>query len=220
MAPPPGTIAVVDYGVNNVGSVLNMLRRIGAETRAARRPEELEDCDAIVLPGVGAFDAGATSLRSTGLFDAVRESVLERRVPILGICLGMQLLSRGSEEGSLEGLGLVEATTRRIRFDGGGRALKVPHMGWNETKCVDAELFAGLIEPRFYYVHSYHVVCDVPSDVAARCSYGVDLTAAVRRGRVMGTQFHPEKSHRFGMRVLSNFAAIAHALPQPERTNA
>ncbi len=200
------TIAVVDYGVNNVGSVLNMLRRLGVETVTARTPDELRGGHAIVLPGIGSFDAGVTSLKATGLFDALREAVLENATPILGICLGMQLLSRGSEEGTLEGLGLVAATTKRIPASG---SLKIPHMGWNETTCIDRELFAELEAPRFYYVHSYHVVCDAPSDVAARCTYGVDLTAAVRHGHVMGTQFHPEKSHRFGKRVLANFAELA-----------
>ena len=204
-------VAVIDYGVNNIGSVLNMLRRLGVEATTARRPEDLPGAAGIILPGIGAFDAGVTSLRRTGLFDALRAEVLQHRTPILGICLGMQLLSRGSEEGDLDGLNLVAATTKRISFAAGQAALKVPHMGWNATTCADRDLFDGLVDPRFYYVHSFHVVCDDPSDVAARCSYGADLTAAVRRGHVMGTQFHPEKSHRFGMRVLENFARLAHA---------
>lgn len=210
------TIAVVDYGVNNVGSVLNMLRKIGVETITAREPKELLAGDGIVLPGIGAFDAGVTSLRNSGLFASLREAAKDRGMPLLGICLGMQLLSRGSEEGSLEGLGLVDATTRKIGFAG----VKVPHMGWNETTCIDGELFAGLVDPRFYFVHSYHVVCDSPSDVAARCTYGGEITAAVRHGHVMGTQFHPEKSHRFGMRVLSNFVDLVRATRQPERASA
>lgn len=209
MREAPAPIAVVDYGVNNVGSVLNMLARIGVETVTANGPEGLRDVSAILLPGIGSFDAGVTSLRNTGLFDALRESVLDRNVPILGICLGMQLLTHGSEEGSLEGLGLVAATTKRLAPTGeNARRLKVPHMGWNETTCLDGDLFAKLVEPRFYYVHSFHVVCDAESDVAARCSYGGEVTSAVRRGRVMGTQFHPEKSHRFGKQVLENFARI------------
>ena len=209
-------IAVVDYGVNNVGSVLNMLRRIGIETVTAKRPVDLAEGTAIVLPGIGAFDAGVASLRQTGLFDALRAAVIERRVPILGICLGMQLLTRGSDEGKLEGLGLVPATTKRITFAEAEHSFKIPHMGWNETVCLDRELFADLVNARFYYVHSYHVACDTPSDVAARCSYGGDLTAAVRRGHVMGTQFHPEKSHRFGMQVLTNFARLARAHARPQ----
>lgn len=206
-------VAVVDYGVNNIGSVLNMLRRLDVEAAPARSPAELDGAHAIVLPGIGAFDAGVTNLRSAGLFEVIQERVA-RGVPILGICLGMQLLTRGSEEGKLEGLGLVPAFTRRFAFgDDAGRGLKVPHMGWNETTCIDRDLFGALgsEKPRFYFVHSYHVVCDDPGDVAATCTYGVPFTAALRRGNVFGTQFHPEKSHRFGMRVLEGFVRAAHA---------
>lgn len=197
-------LVVVDYGVNNVGSVVNMLRRLDVDAVVARDPAGLADARAIVLPGIGAFDAGVRSLRDAGLFDAIIERV-NGGVPVLGICLGMQLLSRGSEEGSLEGLGLVAATTRKLQAT--DRSLKIPHMGWNETTCVDADLFAGFAEeqPRFYYVHSYHVVCDADADVAARCVYGQTFTAALRCGHVFGTQFHPEKSHRFGKQLLANF---------------
>lgn len=207
---PRGNLVVIDYGVNNVGSVLNMLRRLEIDASIARDAEGLERASAIVLPGIGAFDAGVANLRASGLFDAIRERVASG-VPILGICLGMQLLTRGSEEGTSEGLGLVPAVTRKFAFSGEGRRLKIPHMGWNETQCVDRDLFAGFegAPPRFYYVHSYHVVCDAADDVAARCTYGLDFTAAVRRGQVFGTQFHPEKSHRFGMRVLANFVRAA-----------
>lgn len=201
-------LGVIDYGVNNVGSVLNMFRKIGVAARPVRTPAELAMTSAVVLPGIGSFDAGVRNLRELGLFDAIRSSVLESHTPILGICLGMQILGRGSEEGDLPGLGLLAATARRFVFDDAKFRLKVPHMGWNNTTCLDADLFGGLDEPRFYFVHSYHVVCEASSDVAARCTYGVPFAAAVRRGWVMGTQFHPEKSHRFGMRVLENFAGL------------
>jgi glutamine amidotransferase len=202
-------LVVVDYGVNNVGSVVNMLRRLDVEADLVRNGDGIAGATAIVLPGIGAFDSGVTNLKRTGLFDAIRERVAKDRVPILGICLGMQLLSNGSEEGSLEGLGLLPARTTRFEFDAGS-SQKVPHMGWNETECVDDGLFGGFgsERPRFYYVHSYHVVCEDEADVAARCSYGITFTAAVRRGHVYGTQFHPEKSHRFGMQVLGNFARL------------
>jgi imidazole glycerol-phosphate synthase subunit HisH len=126
----------------------------------------------------------------------------------------MQLLSRGSEEGTLPGLGLVAASTRRFvlgEMGPTGRSLKIPHMGWNRTTVRDPELFDGLVDPKFYFVHSFHVVCDDPADVAASCTYGVPFTAAVRHGLVMGTQFHPEKSHRYGMHVLENFVRLANA---------
>jgi glutamine amidotransferase len=197
-------VAVLDYGVNNVGSVVNMLRRLRVVATIAADPRALTNANAIVLPGIGAFDAGVRGLREAGLFDAILERA-QAGIPLLGICLGMQLLSRGSEEGSLPGLALVPATTRKLHPP--APSFPVPHMGWNETNCIDGQLFHGFEAetPRFYYVHSYHVVCDDDGDVAARCSYGETFTAAVRRGNVFGTQFHPEKSHRFGKQVLANF---------------
>ncbi|MBX3228104.1 MAG: imidazole glycerol phosphate synthase subunit HisH [Labilithrix sp.] len=209
--PASSRLVVVDYGVNNVGSVINMFRRIGVEADAVRTSERIAEASAIVLPGIGAFDAGIQNLKSRGLFEAIQRRVRDDRVPILGICLGMQLLGSGSEEGKLEGLGLVPAFTRRFAFEGPrARDLKVPHMGWNRTKCLDRELFAELDEEgRFYYVHSYHVVCEDPRDVAASCIYGIPFAAALRRDHVMGTQFHPEKSHRYGLAVLRGFVRAA-----------
>jgi glutamine amidotransferase len=207
---PRQSIAVLDYGVNNVGSVMNALRRVGAAPYVARSPSELEKATAMVLPGIGAFDTGVTNLRDLGLFDAIKERVAAA-VPILGICLGMQLLTRGSEEGKLEGLGLIDATTKRFAFDPSiASELKVPHMGWHDTACSDAGLFDGLLGAgtRFYYVHSYHVVCDDPSDAAATCNYGLEFTSALHRRSVYGTQFHPEKSHRFGLRVFANYVRL------------
>lgn len=200
--------AVIDYGVNNIGSVLNMLRRLEVDAVAVQRPADLDGARAIVLPGIGSFDAGVRNLRERGLFEPLRR-LGEAGTPLLGICLGMQLLTRTSEEGSLSGLGLLPGATRLLRP--GDRSLRIPHMGWTETRCVDADLFADLVggDARFYYVHSYHVVCDDAADVAATCYYGGPVTAAVRRRNVFGTQFHPEKSHRFGLRVLSNFARYA-----------
>lgn len=205
-----GPIGVIDYGVNNVGSVVNALRRAGVLPVVVKDEAGVRAASALVLPGVGAFDTGVKNLRELGMFDAIKDRVANEKVPLMGICLGMQLLSKGSEEGTLEGLGLVPATTRRFAFEGENKKLKVPHMGWNETRCTDADFFQGLLddETRFYYVHSYHVVCEEPADVAAKCHYGIDFTAAVHRGHVFGTQFHPEKSHRFGVRTLGNYVRI------------
>ena len=202
-------IGVVDYGVNNVGSVLNMLRRLELDVVAVRNPNELEQVSAIVLPGIGAYDAGVDSLARTGLADAIRSKVLEQRAPILGICLGMQLLAHGSEEGQKSGLGLVDATCKRLSSGDSNTTLRVPHMGWNDVETNDEELFDGLVEPRFYFVHSYHVICANSSASIARCNYGGPFTAALRQGQIVGVQFHPEKSHRFGMRLLSNWARLA-----------
>jgi glutamine amidotransferase len=203
-------ISVVTYGVGNVGSIFSMLRKIGVPAKAAATPDEIGRAEKIILPGVGAFDHGMSMLADRGLNDAIVKRVGEDGIPLLGICLGMQLLGRCSEEGSRPGLGLVDAQCVRFRAVEAGQSLKVPHMGWNDVMPrVESPLLAGLdAEPRFYFVHSYHVVCANPADVVATSRYGVDFTAVLRRDNVWGAQFHPEKSHRFGMTVLRNFSRL------------
>jgi glutamine amidotransferase len=202
-------IAVVDYGVANLGSILNMLRKLGARAEAVSTPAAIEQADKIILPGVGAFDYGMSALAERRLVEPLKKRVRVEGVPILGICLGMQLLGKGSEEGVLGGLSLVDGCCVCFRFEG-ERQLKVPHMGWNELASMrDSPLFNGLdAHARFYFVHSYHMVCADPADVLATARYGIEFTAMVQRGNVWGAQFHPEKSHRFGMTLLSNFARI------------
>lgn len=201
-------IVVVDYGRANIGSVLNMLKRVGAEARVARTCEDLADAHKLILPGVGAFDPAVERLRDSGMGDVLTDLVLNRKAPVLGLCLGMQLLTRGSEEGSLPGLGWIPAETRRFCFEGDATHLKIPHMGWNGVRAAaGADLFHGLEhDVRFYFVHSYHVVCDRPMDVAAWTRFGYEFASSVQHGNIYGTQFHPEKSHRFGMQLLKNFA--------------
>lgn len=201
-------IAVVSYGVCNVGSILNMLKRIGAAAAAVSTPAEIEAADKIILPGIGAFDNGMSALDVLGLAEPLRVRVRRDRVPILGICLGMQLLGRRSEEGSLPGLALLDAECVRFRPD--GTPLKVPHMGWNVlAPRRESPLLARLDNgARFYFVHSYHLVCADRADVLATSSYGIDFTAMVQRENVWGAQFHPEKSHRYGMTLLGNFARL------------
>lgn len=199
-------VTIVNYGLGNLGSVANMLRRLCVTSRISDDPEEIRSARALILPGVGHFDHGMRELDRSGLRGALDESVMLRETPVLGICLGAQLLARSSEEGTLPGLGWIAADVKRFRFEHGS-SLAIPHMGWNEVEPQDAAFFAGHErgETRFYFVHSYHIVCDDPAIVAARARYGVEFTAAVRDRHVWGAQFHPEKSHRHGMNVLGNW---------------
>ena len=200
-------IAIIDSGVANTGSIENMLKRIGVLCKVTNRKEDVLSASGLILPGVGSFDAGMRSLAATGLIDAIQERVRGGRVPLLGVCLGMQLLTRRSEEGALPGLGLIAADTVKWRFDPKVTGLKIPHMGWNTvTPKNNSPLFNSAPEiPRYYFVHSYHVVCDDAEDVAATVNHGYKAVAAVARGNIMGVQFHPEKSHRFGMKLLEDY---------------
>lgn len=203
-------IVVIDYGMGNVGSVVNMLRKVGAEVSLSGELAAVQRADKLILPGVGAFDAGMTRLRESGLVEPLTRKVLVERTPILGICLGVQLFGRGSEEGQLPGLGWVAADTRRMQPRGPEGPLRVPHMGWNMLRPAREHPLLDGLEPdaRFYFVHSYHVCCERPQDVLARVDYGGEWTAALASGNILGTQFHPEKSHRFGLRVMANFAGM------------
>lgn len=203
-------ITVVDNGLSNLGSVLNMLNYLGIESTASSDPAVVRAAERLILPGVGAFDNGMKSLEEHGLVDALNEAVLDKSVPVLGICLGMQLLFEGSDEGERSGLGWIKG--RAVRFDLGNNPenLRIPHMGWSDLKIVrPGTLFSDIDEQnRFYFVHSYHVTCDDVADVVGTTWHGLDVTATVERGNIFGAQFHPEKSHRFGMRVLETFAKV------------
>jgi glutamine amidotransferase len=201
-------ITIVDYGVGNLGSILNMLKKIGAKAQASSDPDVLHRAEKLILPGVGAFDAGMKKLNETGLAPVLNELVLEKKVPVLGLCLGMQLLTKRSEEGTEAGLGWIDAQTVRFKFGPENAHLKVPHMGWNTLEiCRPHPLVADLgPESRFYFVHSYHIVCADETDLVATAGYGYPLAAVINRGNIMGAQFHPEKSHKFGMQLFKNFA--------------
>ncbi len=200
-------ITIVDYGMGNLGSIRNMFKRIGVAAEVSGRVEDLARASKILLPGVGAFDSAMQRIHDSGLREVLDEKALRERVPTLGICLGMQLLTRGSEEGLLPGLGWIGATTRRFPAIAG---LKVPHMGWNlVTPAAPSALTAGMPdESRFYFVHSYYVQVDDARDAVLKAHYGVDFDAAVAHDNIFGAQFHPEKSHRFGMQLLANFASL------------
>lgn len=200
-------IAIVDYGVGNLASVANMVRRAGGEVTISSDPAVIAEADKLILPGVGAFDNGMTNLHARGLIPVLTQQVLERRVPILGLCLGVQLFGRGSEEGHLAGLGWIEADSRRFKFPLGASELKVPHMGWNFIDIAKPSTLLSDLppEPRFYFVHTYHLVCDELADVLTWTTYGYRFASGIQRGNIWGTQFHPEKSHKFGMTLLKNF---------------
>ena len=203
-------IVIVDYGMGNLGSIANMLKKVGAQAVVSGNGADLEKADKIILPGVGAFDTGMKNLRQLGLLPVLNGKVLRDKTPVLGVCLGMQLLTKGSQEGDLPGLGFIDAETIRFKFDKDQANLKIPHMGWNSIKIKqESPLFADMYEdPRFYFVHSYHVVCRDEKDVLATSFYGYEFTSAVARENILGTQFHPEKSHKFGMKVYQNFVGL------------
>jgi glutamine amidotransferase len=202
-------IAVVDYGHGNLGSILNMLKKLGSAGVLVSDPGHLDRAQKIILPGVGAFDSGMRALEEKGFRDVLIRKAIVDKVPLLGICLGMQMLGQNSEEGIANGLGLISGRCRRFTQSADMR-LKVPHMGWTEVlPSTTALLFKGIdMPPRFYFVHSYYFECDDQSDVAASAIYGVSYSAAVQRGNIFGVQFHPEKSHRFGMHLLRNFVGL------------
>lgn len=198
-------ITIVDYGMGNIGSIVNMLKKLGASSRLSQDPAEILGAERLILPGVGAFGRGMENLRSRGLVEVLNEAVIGARKPTLGICLGMQLLGEGSEEAGEAGLGWIGGRNVRFRFE--REPLRVPHMGWNvvQPKTAAALFSAFDGETRFYFVHSYHFVSSDPADVAATSVYGFEFTAALQRGNLFGVQFHPEKSHKFGERLLQRF---------------
>jgi glutamine amidotransferase len=201
-------ITIVDYGMGNLGSMLNMFKRIGVEARIESDPSVLSSSVKLVLPGVGAFDAAMQRINALpGLRDILERKALVEQVPVLGVCLGMQLLTRRSDEGRLEGLCWIPGVTRRFPRAAG---LKVPHMGWNVAKPVTRNALTIGIgdEPSYYFVHSYYVQVDDPSHSIMRTHYGLEFDSAIGSDNIYGVQFHPEKSHRFGMQILKNFADL------------
>lgn len=206
-------IAIIDYGMGNPASIKNMLGRLGHRAELTRTPADAANADRLILPGVGAFDEGMSRLNDLGWTELMRSEAARSTRPLLGICLGMQLLFSRSEEGQLPGLGLIEGEVVKFRFDAGVTPMPhIPHMGWRSITVESAapELFVGLEESaRFYFVHSYHCRCAKADEIAASADYGFRFTCAVRRKRLFGVQYHPEKSHRYGMRLLDNYARLS-----------
>jgi glutamine amidotransferase len=197
--------------MGNLASIKNMFKKVGVSAKVIATFEEIHEAKALVIPGVGKFDNAMRQITSMGLRDSLDEAALFRKIPILGICLGMQLMTRGSEEGQLPGLGWIKAETRLI--DGASRDLRVPHMGWNilSIKKNSPYFIDTLAEQRFYFVHSYAVHCDDQSDVLTTTQYAGEFVSAFSEGNLLGVQFHPEKSHKFGASLFRQYA-IAYGL--------
>jgi glutamine amidotransferase len=215
MSIQPTRIVIVDYGMGNIRSVHNALVRLGCSVTTSDQVQELKDADALILPGVGAFGEAVSNLNTRGLVDPLIQLVREERKPLLGICLGMQLLADVSHErGTYRGLGLIPGEIQRINVPA---TLRLPHVGWNPVHIRrQAPLFKGIVEgSAFYFVHSYHFVC-APEQVAATTDYGGEVVAAVQKDNVFGVQFHPERSQTSGLSVLANFVSAVIQNPRKE----
>lgn len=200
-------ITIIDYKTGNLNSIKNILKKLGYDSQISSDPDVIAKAPKLILPGVGHFDFGMQNLAGLHLIEVLTRKVIVEQTPILGICLGVQLFTRGSDEGKEPGLGWIDGYTRafdRNRLTG---RQKIPHMGWSEVSYnSESRLFKGLTGiPRYYFVHSYHLVCNRPIDELTHCNYGYSFVAGVERDNIVGVQFHPEKSHKFGMQIIENF---------------
>lgn len=202
-------IAIIDYSIGNLTSILNMHKRLGIDAVITDDANIIEKADKLLIPGVGHFDKCMQNFNNSGLRSLVERKALEEKIPVLGICVGAQMMTRGSEEGTEKGLGWMDADTVLFKFPKNSD-LKIPHMGWTDLRVVGpSPLWNNMpLEPRFYFAHSYHFIFDNESMSTGECHYGYDYTCAFRNENIFGLQFHPEKSHKFGMKILSNFASI------------
>ena len=202
-------IIIVDYGMGNLGSISNMVRKLGYNVEISSNPTSINKASKLILPGVGAFDKAIKNIKDCGLQDVIISRVKLDKIPIMGICLGMQIMTNKSEEGSSEGLGLIPGEVKKFSFGSTAR-LKIPHMGWNEIKInKDSRLLNDMYEgARFYFVHSYYTVCRDEHYVLTTSSYGFDFTSSFEKDNLVGVQFHPEKSHKFGMKLMQNFIEL------------
>jgi glutamine amidotransferase len=198
-------IVIIDYGMGNIRSVINKIHRAGYEALVSYEPDKIKNADKLILPGVGHFLNGMKRLKERNIIDILNQRVLDDKIPILGICLGMQLFTGFSEEGNAKGLGWLDAET--VKFALNDIRHKVPHMGWNSIeKRKESPLFKDIPDNRHYYfVHSYHVKCHISEDVLTTSHYGYEFVSSIQKGNILGTQFHPEKSHEWGEKLLNNF---------------
>lgn len=211
-------IVILDYGMGNPGSILNMVRRAGGSAVVSSDLDIIASASAIILPGVGSFNNGITKLKQSGILALLEKKVMDEKIPFLGICLGMQLLFDKSEEGDAEGLGWIPGFVKKFDISSfeETKRLKIPHMGWNLVTPKEFEtLYKNMEEEaRFYFVHSYHVVCAKQEHILATTNYGYEFVSSVRNNNIWGAQFHPEKSHRFGLMFFRNFLKEAKCLEQ------
>jgi len=199
-------IVIINYGMGNIRSILKAYERLGIEVTHSSRIEDIMRAKKLVLPGVGHFAGGIGKLRKMGLIEALHKKVIVEKTPILGICLGMQLFTERSEEGNVEGLGWIDAQTIKFEYEK-DNSIRIPHIGWNSVNIErDCPIFHGLDTTQlFYFVHSYHVKCKNTSNVASTTKYGIEFTSSIQKDNIWGVQFHPEKSHKNGLRILKNF---------------
>ena len=207
------TISIIDYGVGNIGSVVNMLKHIGVPAEVISQASDIEKAEKLILPGVGKWDAGVRSLHNAGVLEALEARVKVDKIPVLGICLGMQLLLDSSEEGTLPGLGWISGSVRAFNFsylDSPSRTLAVPHMGWNAVTATQKSRLTESFDEKskFYFVHSYYADVTNSADILVQSQYGHAFTSGVQKENIYGFQFHPEKSHKHGMNVMKSFAEI------------
>ncbi len=203
-------IAIVDYGMGNIKAFADVYKKLNIPAVIVRSARELENAGKIILPGVGSFDYVIKRIEESGMRSILDDVVIHRHVPVLGICMGMQIFAFSSEEGNLPGLGWINGKVKRLTSSSREHPISVPHMGWNNAKPVNANaIFQGLdSDARFYFLHSYYFECDNHHDVMAFTEYGGDFASAVNSGNIYGVQFHPEKSHQWGIKLLENFARL------------
>lgn len=206
-------ISIIDCGMGNLGSVVNMLKYIGVDNRIIKTQAEVLDSEKIIFPGVGSWDNGVRKIQDSGILDSLHQQVLQKKIPFLGICLGMQLLFETSEEGELPGLAWLAGQVKKFKFSiptGNEKKLRVPHMGWNIVNSLRSTSLNKNLgeEPRFYFVHSYFVTCSDKKSILMTCNYGYEFTCAVNKENIWGVQFHPEKSHKYGIQLMKNFAGL------------
>lgn len=203
-------IAIVNYGLGNITAFANVYDKLNIPFRIARKSGDFDDATKIIVPGVGSFDYAMQRLNDSGMREALDNKVLNEKVPVIGICVGMQMLAKTSEEGVLPGLGWMDGEVKKFVLSSDSSTMRIPHMGWNTIEPVHRNgLLKGMDdESRFYFLHSYYFKCANPSDIIATTHYDIEFDCAVKSGNVYGVQFHPEKSHAWGVELLRNFAEL------------